>query len=683
MNFKRLVTWLMLGGAGITPLATAQNPVILQGNYVSNVFGQSNFILNPNAQTNTANVTVSNATVSRSTTTPLVATTEFTITTSTATGFADWATRTFDQGMKGQNCEARFSYRGFSVGSTTVQIRQGSNTVAQLTLTASTDPRIASINFPCGDLSSATTLRVQQATASLTGTNEIGGIYVGLATNQANVAQAELVGTWTMSGATNCSFSTTSTSYGSPSNYSTADADCNNPVVTGDIISKGKVLGFDLPAKPGKYVILVQAPMRRTAGSFGAYFRLSDGTTNSGNQLIYSGTSGEVWSFNSITLNTEYSTAGTKTFFLDGKVDGPGSGAAVENAGADNKVVFLAYRFPTSSELVVTPERQNVFGAYKFNGTGGGISIQTGAGSAAPTANITYNNASLTRTPYGKCEATVTANDVGCQIKNMPVGTYEVSFSGFLRTYTAAAAASTTCDFDIYETTTGTPVAANSQGAFSQANNTIMEGKTLIGIFKQSSVADRNFVIRGRKQAGATTGYCEFFADTSRDNAYLTIKPLDQPSNSALYVQGPVLGAQTGAAIPAGYVGEVITGSTDAATSIAGSNTAKSIATLTLTPGVWLITASAYLDPSGLTVSRAQFSVCTTVIASCADSGSVLGLNNFEGSTFLSSGYVIGNTTFVRSVTSTTTYNGNAVIHYTGTPLSSAMRIVLRAVRLN
>ena len=130
MNFKKLAFWTTLFTTAAVPLATAQNPVILQGNYVSNVFGQSNFILNPNAQTNIANVTVSNATVTRSTTTPLVATTEFNITTSTATGYADWATRTFDQGMKNQNCEARFTYRGFSVGSTTVQIRQGSNTVA-------------------------------------------------------------------------------------------------------------------------------------------------------------------------------------------------------------------------------------------------------------------------------------------------------------------------------------------------------------------------------------------------------------------------------------------------------------------------------------------------------------------------------------------------------------------------
>ena len=192
MNFRKLLTYLTVGTAAVIPFAGAQNPTILQGNYISNVFGNSNFVLNPNAQTNIANVTTVTATVTRSTTTPLVATSEFTVAIGTANGTATWATRAFDQGMKGQNCEARFSYRGFAATSK-VHIKQGANTVASLNLTPATDPRIASINFPCGDLSAATTFQVTD-TAILAGTNEIGGIYVGLATNMANVAQAEFVG---------------------------------------------------------------------------------------------------------------------------------------------------------------------------------------------------------------------------------------------------------------------------------------------------------------------------------------------------------------------------------------------------------------------------------------------------------------------------------------------------------
>jgi hypothetical protein len=182
MNFRKLLTYLTVSTAAVIPFASAQNPTILQGSYISNVFGNSNFVLNPNAQTNVANVTTVTATVARSTTTPLVATSEFTVAIGTANGTATWATRAFDAGMKNQNCEARFTYRGFQATSK-VQIKQSTNVVAELVLTPSaTDPRIASINFPCGDLSAATTFVVTD-TAILAGTNEIGGIYVGLATN--------------------------------------------------------------------------------------------------------------------------------------------------------------------------------------------------------------------------------------------------------------------------------------------------------------------------------------------------------------------------------------------------------------------------------------------------------------------------------------------------------------------
>ena len=88
MNFRKLLTCLTVSTAAVIPFASAQNPTILQGSYISNVFGNSNFVLNPNAQTNVANVTTVTATVARSTTTPLVATSEFTVAIGTANGTA-------------------------------------------------------------------------------------------------------------------------------------------------------------------------------------------------------------------------------------------------------------------------------------------------------------------------------------------------------------------------------------------------------------------------------------------------------------------------------------------------------------------------------------------------------------------------------------------------------------------
>lgn len=632
MNFRKLLTYLAVGTAAVIPFAGAQNPTILQGNYISNVFGQSNFILNPNAQTNVANVTVSSATVTRSTTTPLVATSEFNITTSTATGYADWATRTFDAGMKNQNCEARFTYRGFSVGSTTVQIRQGSNTVAQLTLTASTDPRIASINFPCGDLSSATTLRVQQATAALTGTNELSGLYLGLATNQANVAQAELVvkARLTTSQALSATASTVI--------FNTKDQD-----IYGEYNS---TTGIFTAKRAGNYMI--NSSLQTTFGSWanGEYLTIEVIKNNTSTiAASYSMTEASIATRRFVRANValislavgdtvkiisaEFSTG---SFSLDGGV-------------ADN--YFEVYRFPTSSELVVTPERQNTWGSKKFTSAGSSIILFNGV---APSATITtFNSSAITQANSGKCGNTTTANDIGCKITAMPTGSFKVTFDGFLRTYTPGAGGDTNCVFDIYETTTASIVATHSAVASGQANANYAEGKNITGVFNNTSLADRNFVIRAKKQGGATNGYCQFYTDAA-DIGQMIVQPLDQPSNSALYVQGPVKAAATGDAIAAGYVGEVKFNS-ESFTGLPLNPTNYGAAT-TLTPGVWLVNLSGSFQgtaPTNMIIyltdsSNTQIYSDSYGMPTVADLG-----NNAVGGGVIKS-------MFVLKVTSSTTY---------------------------
>ena len=186
MNFKKLAFWTTSFTTAIAPSATAQNPVILQGNYVSHLFSVSNFIKNPNAQTNIADITTTGtASVTRSITTPLYATSEFNVSLN-AGATISWATRNLDEGLKNQQCEARFTYRGFTTGTTTAEVVQNGVVVGSTPLTATaTNPIIGSILFPCGTLAFATTFRLSQATANTSGTNEIGAIYIGLATNTA------------------------------------------------------------------------------------------------------------------------------------------------------------------------------------------------------------------------------------------------------------------------------------------------------------------------------------------------------------------------------------------------------------------------------------------------------------------------------------------------------------------
>jgi hypothetical protein len=85
----------------------------------------------------------------------------------------------------------------------------------------------------------------------------------------------------------------------------------------------------------------------------------------------------------------------------------------------------------------------------------------------------------------------------------------------------------------------------------------------------------------------------------------MKVTPLNQPSNSALYVQGPVLGSQTGAAISASYVGEIL--SSDDGAMQNTTNSTYSLLSLALTPGVWDVQGKCSFDRNTATISQANF----------------------------------------------------------------------------
>lgn len=557
--------------------AVAQNPTILQGNYISNVFGQANFVLNPNAQTSIANVT--NAT--RSITTPLVATSEFTLNLTNGQ-FATWTLRAFDSGMKGQNCEARFTYRGFATATTKAELVQNSLVVASLTLTPSTDPRIASINFPCGDLVNATTFRIAQTTANMTTVtpNEIGGIYVGLATNQANVAQAETV---VIASGANQTITNTGT-------FQTVIYTSESSDVYGEYNTS---TGVFTAKRAGRYLIDAAMIWDTTTWAAGDSIEIR----------VYKGTTAQISQFQEF----ESATAQYRSMQINGIIDvavGETITIAVTHSSGTNKSIlnsslynyFHISRFPTSSELVVTPERQNVWGGVVYTGNNNQSLFN---GTAASTTYTTYNSASWTsaRTLKGKCSAPVIGDDVGCQIPNMPVGNYEISFTG-LHYITVNSSGFVTCSLKIRETTTSSDVGYGTERAIYSALATAPTYKaaTFSGVFTNSSVANRNFVIQSAKTLDNTTsnaGACSLFVGTTGGdltNITITVTPLDQPSNSALYVQGPVKASATGDAIPSGYQMEGITRifSTLTSQSSGGWKTGTGV---TLQPGVYFVDA--------------------------------------------------------------------------------------------
>jgi hypothetical protein len=632
--------------------AEAQNPTIIKGDYVSNVFGQSNFVLNPNAQTGIGNISSSSATVTRSTTTPLVATTEFNWNAS-AGGFSTWSTRPFDAGMKNQNCEARFTYRGFTAGTTTAQVRNSGIVIAELVLTPSaTDPRTASINFPCGDLSLSTNFRLLQSGATLGGINEIGGIYVGLATNMANIAQAE-----TVVRARQTAAQTVPDSIRTTILYQTEDLD-----VYGEY---DPTTGIYTAKKTGEYLITASVMSGNVAWSVGEYFEIAVMKNTASNsycrnykEMEGNNTANEELLISCIiNLQAGENTRITWTHQQGGNISTIGDGS----------YVFLQIaRFPSSSELVVTPETQNVWGSVKYAGSVGEVSVFAGV---SPSLTFqTFSSASLAsaRTVKGKCQPALTSNDLGCSIPNMPVGNYRISVNGEFWNRVPTSGANE-CTTRIYETQTATQIAGSLAGRNFTDSGLLHQARTIEGVFTNTSVATRNFIVQAAKVFDTTSGsaaYCAVYMNTPANGSdvTLTIEPLDNASNSALYVQGPVKAAGTGTAIPAGYQFEELTGTSVANFSMISGNSYK-LAQITLQPGLYLLEGRAYLSNNAtISVFRLDISTNNGSVLSTFESGSdgANGANNARSlirffrvtsaQTYYLNGYVIWSGTFVNFI---------------------------------
>ena len=585
-----LLTLFMVG------TAVAQNPTILQGNYITNVFGQSNFVLNPNARTDVLNVT--NAT--RSTTTPLVATSEFTLSLTSGTN-ATWTLRAFDQGMKGQNCEARFTYRGFATATTKAELVQNSLVVASLTLTPSTDPRIASINFPCGDLTNLTTFRIAQTTANMTGTNEIGGIYVGLATNQANVAQAETVvvanraTAQSLANAASTDFVYTTETLDVYNEYDTTTG-IFTPKRSGNYAFTASMLFADSAWTAGNVYSMIVLKKAPTAANVCSTYAEIQATGNIYVQPTVSCTI-------NVTVGEQYSIA----VYHD-------RGSATNSFAVGHYNNLSISRFPTSSELVVTPERQNVWGGVVYTAQQGTVFSGVAAGTTRSSfQNATWNQPTLLK---GKAALSTTnsGNVLGFSIPNLPVGQYKVEISGIIGASTSSsttANASTKCNFYIKETTTSTDVARQSHQDYSYSTASTDETRdwpnSFGGVFNNTSVATRDFILEAMKFQDDTgnIGVCQAFSQTNASatlntNITFLLTPLDQPSNSALYVQGPVKAAATGSDVTSdyqGYIAGTLRSATKGKTYSARSTTlittsTGTTASINLNPGIYWCSAN-------------------------------------------------------------------------------------------
>jgi hypothetical protein len=340
-------------------------------------------------------------------------------------------------------------------------------------------------------------------------------------------------------------------------------------------------------------------------------------------------------------------------------------GSTASNASSSYTFTYIS-RLPTSSELVVTPERQNTWGGVVYDD-----STQTQFfGTAEPTAFTSFNNATWNKPTKLKGKASVTTtnsgNDLGFSVDQLPVGNYKVTLTnGF---YTAPGLTdqdAAVCVFRVRETTTNTIIGRILlQGVRLPASNVTQDGFGVIdGVFTQTSLGQRNFILEASKtidSSASNWGQCVTIANSSAPNILsFTITPLDQPSNSALYVEGPVKASATGAAIPAGYQGQVITTASAIATTASTTSEADvTNASITLTPGVWQIFSSVTAQyTSGTTSGNSGFLMVTVtdsanthignteriVYANTRATGSISNYTSLAASTVVS---IASNTTY-------------------------------------
>jgi hypothetical protein len=205
-----------------------------------------------------------------------------------------------------------------------------------------------------------------------------------------------------------------------------------------------------------------------------------------------------------------------------------------------------------------------------------------------------------------------------------------------------------------YRTVAGTPVAATAP-----TNHAGLSGLELAG-------------------AGVTWGHINDQPQTIAGAKTLPNGIL-APTLAGISTAGVAITGRTDGNSPgSGLVGEPITAS--AVTSMPNTATVKTITSVSLSPGVWLLTAQAHIDPGALSVTRLQVALTSS---STTVPGTILSDNYSEGMQTLASGYIIATIVglHVKYGVATTVYL-NMTSNYTGTPSGNQLSGKITAVRV-
>ncbi len=266
--------------------ATAQSTVTsVEAEVTHGQKGYRNYVTNPTCKRNVAAITASDAVAVKNTTTALDGISDCKWNPTATAQTLTWAVKSFSKGIVGGNCEARINYLG-DASLVKSYVKQGSTkvTAADVQLTNSgTNSATASLSYPCGDNSSATTV-VLESTGDAA--NNQYAIYAGENTNVGTVAQAIVAGESYFSGMTSMidAFTASTTV---PVNYATA-ADIPGPTVlfstlgTWATTDNNTYMQTITNLPPGVYEAEFTGNYYEASGSGNCSHGVSDGTTAGG-----------------------------------------------------------------------------------------------------------------------------------------------------------------------------------------------------------------------------------------------------------------------------------------------------------------------------------------------------------------------------------------------------------------
>jgi hypothetical protein len=403
--------------------------------------------------------------------------------------------------VQGQRCEATIHYKGdASKWKFVMEAGQTAQREIQLTNTG-TDTRIAFLSDDCEDINNPYEIKLI-ATDSTPATFNVIKATLGPTPKRGfgEIKQSFDFGSLTYAAASNCEWSTSSTSTTPPA--FAADSDCATPTVTGYVEAPStKIPAFVIPAGSPSGTYNIEAighfATSRNAASSNSVFFVYDGSSYSNAQFVGISSEGSTSAGNrtpSLLATYRYTSKSTDTLLeIRGYASTSGSSPLTIVRAVENDLAFNVTYLPDSSQIVVR----------------GDVSDLTGFAKSPATADCNWSTTSATMASFAAdadCPALTTGGNAASPATKIPAfvapnllpGKYQVVAFGLMGG-DQSTSGTQGCNFEIWDGTSS----GGAQRSATQANTGTSYITSLTGSFEYSAKqSDVTFQIRAQRTGG-------------------------------------------------------------------------------------------------------------------------------------------------------------------------------------